>query len=424
MRTIGRVVAVTLVAVGVALAAAGGCASGGGSAAPTAAEPTTASPPTPEPTPEPERELPAAAAASVFEIVSTLAADELMGRDNQTEESALAQEFLVGQLAGIAEPAPEAGDQTDYRFEFETGTNLIGVIRGSDLADEYVLIGAHYDHIGTGCRGASSEDNICNGAADNAAGVAAAVQVARTFADEPPRRSVIVALWDSEEDGLLGARSYVSSPVVPLAQTVAYINFDIQGAHLSPALAGTTFAIGAETGGPALLDAVADAAAGGPLKTLGLSLVFGQDRSDHAPFAAADVPVVFFADSTNGCYHSVDDDLDALDFAKLDEQILTATRLAVDLANTDSPPEFDPDAAFTNFADAVSLQQLAATFEPDSELLGADGEIATQELLADLNEIVEAGEDESTGASMATILLGVAEFNERLANASCLPVAS
>lgn len=398
------------------------------------AEPTEAPSPTPQPTvaepaPTSEPEDPAnavavAAAASVFDIVSTLASDELMGRDNQTEGSELAQDFLVSQLELLSEPAPASDGQADYRFGFDTGTNLIGMIPGTDLADEYLIVGAHYDHVGTNCRGISSEDNICNGAADNAAGVAAAIEVARTFADEQPRRSIIVALWDSEEDGLLGAREYVSNPVVPLAQTVAYINFDIQGANLSPALSEVTIAVGAETGGTVLLDAVDAAAAGGPLDTLSLSLVFGQGRSDHAPFAVAAVPIVFFTDATNGCYHTVEDDLDALDFAKLESQIATATRLAADLANTDSPPQFDPDAAFTSFDDAVRLRLLAATFEPDFGRLGPQGETETRELLAELDLIVEAGEDQATGASMATVLGGLAQFIERLANAPCLPVPS
>ena len=439
VREIHRIAVIAAIVVGTALFGAAACS--GSSEQPEAivaeaatstplpaAQPTAAPSPTPEPaaaepTPTPEPVEPTTAPADVFEIVSTLASDEYMGRDNLTEASELAQEFLVGQLELVAGLAPADADERNYRFEFDAGTNLIGIIPGTDLADEYLILGAHYDHVGTNCRGVSPEDNICNGAADNAAGVAAAIEVARTFAGELPRRSVIIALWDSEEDGLLGARSYLSDPVVPLEQTVAYINFDIRGANLSPALSEMTVAVGAETGGPVLLDAVAEASAGGPLDTLSLSLVFGQGRSDHAPFAAASVPVVFFTDATNGCYHTVDDDLDALDFAKLDAQIATATRLAFDLANTDTPPEFDPEAAFTSFDDAVRLRQLAATFEPDFALLGPEGEAESRALLAELDQIVESGEDDATGATMATVLGGLAQFIERLANAPCLPVA-
>ena len=89
------------------------------------------------------------------------------------------------------------------------------------------------------CAGQTSVDMICNGATDNAAGVAAVLGVGRALAHRHsrPRRSVVLALWDSEEDGLLGSSYYTQHPLVPLARTVGYVNFDIQGANLLPACA-------------------------------------------------------------------------------------------------------------------------------------------------------------------------------------------
>ena len=104
---------------------------------------------------------------------------------------------------------------------FPGGTNVVAVIPGTDLADEYVVVGAHYDHLGNSCRvpPGSPTDTICNGATDNATGVAAVLPIARSIAAQPtkPRRSVVLALWDSEEDGLLGSLFYVQNPLVPLA---------------------------------------------------------------------------------------------------------------------------------------------------------------------------------------------------------------
>ena len=71
---------------------------------------------------------------------------------------------------------------------------------------------------------------------------------------------MIVAFWDREEDGLLGSLAYTQSPLVPLADTVGYVNFDIQGANLLPALRNTTFAVGAESGGTRFQDIVRAAA--------------------------------------------------------------------------------------------------------------------------------------------------------------------
>ena len=65
-------------------------------------------------------------------------------------------------------------------------------------------------------------------------------------------------MWDAEEDGLLGSAYYASDPLVPLEQTVAYINFDIQGSDLLPSIANSTIAVGAETGGQTLVEAVTD----------------------------------------------------------------------------------------------------------------------------------------------------------------------
>ena len=103
-------------------------------------------------------------------------------------------------------------------------------IPGSDLADEYVIIGAHYDHLGNTCRTPDAADTICNGATDNGAGAAAVLDVARKIkAAGTPHRTVILALWDREEDGLLGSKYYAQHPIVPIAKTIVYVNFDIQG---------------------------------------------------------------------------------------------------------------------------------------------------------------------------------------------------
>ena len=219
------------------------------------------------------------------------------------------------------------------------------MIRGRDLPDQYVVVGAHYDHLGKqtpDCGGQTAEDTICNGATDNAAGVAAVLSVGRALARQHPRprRSVVLALWDSEEDGLLGSSYYTQHPLVPLSKTVAYVNFDIQGANLLPSLRKTTFAVAAETGGSRLQSIVRAAAAGGPLDTTMLSSIFGQYRSDYASFLGVSVPSVFFTDSTGPCYHTAADQSGIVDFGKLSRQIGTSLGVTRRLANTNNPPVF------------------------------------------------------------------------------------
>src|SRR6056297_1141627 len=100
-----------------------------------------------------------------------------------------------------------------------TSRNVIGIVEGSDpnLKNEYVMLSAHYDHVGVR-PGEESGDFIYNGARDNAVGTAGIMAAAAFFAEHPPKRSVIFAAWTAEEKGLLGSRYYAENPAIPLRQ--------------------------------------------------------------------------------------------------------------------------------------------------------------------------------------------------------------
>jgi hypothetical protein len=351
------------------------------------------------------------------DIVDHLASDELEGRDNQTPGSEAAQAYLTDLLADVAEPLPGAPDD-GYAWPFDAGTNLLGLIPGGDLADEYLVIGAHYDHLGRDCPTTDPADTVCNGAADDASGVASVLSIARTLAESGPERSVVVALWDAEEDGLLGANAYVDDPAIPLDDTVAYLNWDIQGTNLSPALADTTVVVGAETGGPNLVAASEAATEASDLHALDLSLLFGQGRSDHAPFAAAGVPVVFFTDANNGCYHTSQDDLSTFDAEKLARQIPIGTALAEDLVATDALPEFDPDAPAASFADAESMLAVVDGAQADFDLF-PDSRATIEQYLTDLRSMVDAGEAAFDDDAVGTLLSGAVEVVDALSGGAC-----
>jgi hypothetical protein len=383
------------------LAALAACSGNGGRASSTSTS-TTAS---------------TATTAPPYEVVvDTLAADAMGGRDNQTPASTKAQDYLIGRLRPIARPLGG-----DYRHPFSQGTNLLAVIPGTDLRDQYVVLGAHYDHLGRHCRDSGPADSICNGATDNAAGVAAVLEIGRRLAAGPkPRRSVVLAFWDAEEDGLLGSRAYVTDPGVPLAATAAYLNWDIQGADLFPSLACTTFAIGAETGGAALTEATKQAATAADLQTVLLSLVFAQGRSDHAVFAGAGVPTVAFSDSTAGCYHTVHDEASVVDVAKLGEQIRIGEALARDLASSDRRPAFQRDLPAATYADAQGLRDAFRRAQPD---FAAHPEVATTgaTLLRDLEGVVARGEGAFDGAAVATVLRAASTAVDTLTTLPCEP---
>ena len=337
-----------------------------------------------------------------------LAGDATNGRDNNTPGSTLARQYLIDQLKPIAQGANTAltGDAA-YTQSFTDGTNVVAVIPGTDLADEYVIVGAHYDHLGNNCRTADAADTICNGATDNAAGAAAALSIARSIAHQatPPRRSILFALWDREEDGLLGSAYYTQNPLIPLAQTTAYVNFDIQGANLRPSLRNTTFALASESGGSEFQQIVASAIGQQTLDSVMLSSIFGQGRSDYARFLAVDVPSVFFSDSTGPCYHTAQDEIKVVDFAKLDQQIAVALRVTRDLSNTDTPPHFVGGLPLANFDDALGLARVGQRLWNDRDLFSSADRAAIAKGRTDVTGIIARGRD-AFNSNDVSMLLG------------------
>lgn len=336
-----------------------------------------------------------------------LAGNDTAGRDNATPGSALARAYLLQELKPIARGADQSRSGDDaYLQAIPNGTNVVAVIPGTDLADQYVLVGAHYDHLGRSCRTADPQDTICNGATDNAAGAAAVLSIARSIAQQPtrPRRSVIFALWDREEDGLVGSLYYAQHPIVPLANTVAYVNFDIQGANLLPSLRNTTFAIASESGGPNLQAVVRSAIAEQTLDSTMLSSIFGQGRSDYASFLNVQVPSVFFSDATGPCYHTAQDGVGVVDFAKLDQEIAIALRVVRDLATTNTPPTFVADAPVATFDDALALVRVVNRLWVDrNRFVGADLTTMTR-ARTEVTQVVTDGRAAFDSADVTTVL--------------------
>jgi Zn-dependent M28 family amino/carboxypeptidase len=267
-------------------------------------------------------------------------------------------------------------------------------------------VGAHYDHLGSSCTFKSANDQVCNGATDNAAGVSAALEIARAIAAQPtkPRRSVIIALWDAEEDGLVGSRYYTDHPLVPLADTVGYVNFDIQGANLSPSLRNTSFAVASESGGDRFEQIVHNAINASALDTETLSAIFGQNRSDYVNFLSKQVPSVFFTDATGPCYHTNADEIGIVDFSKLDQQIAIALRVTRELANTDTPPTFATGTPLVTYGDAVVLQRVLERLWKDKDRFSASDQQTLDDIRTDLTRIVLDGRAAFGSDDVSTVL--------------------
>jgi Zn-dependent M28 family amino/carboxypeptidase len=169
--------------------------------------------------------------------------------------------------------------------------NVIGVMKGTKRADEYVLYTAHWDHLGR-CTAAPDGDDICNGAVDNATGTAALVALAEGFAKAgAPERSVVFLAVTAEESGLLGSKFYAENPIFPLSQTVGGVNMD---AFSMSGPAKNLTVIGK---GKSQLDLYLEAAAKSEGRTPESEPTPEKGfyyRSDHFSFAKLGVPMVYF----------------------------------------------------------------------------------------------------------------------------------
>jgi hypothetical protein len=187
--------------------------------------------------------------------------------------------------------------------------NILAVLPGSERAQEIVLIGAHYDHIGqTGLGHCSGDavDSICNGADDNASGTAMVLELARAYkqSGRAPQRTIVFVNFAGEELGVLGSKALAEAPPFDLKRVVAMVNLDMIG-RLGPkglAIGG----LGSSDAWMPLLDQVG---------TAGLEILYEGSvatRSDHASFYRKDIPVLFFFTGVHSDYHRPGDHTDKI----------------------------------------------------------------------------------------------------------------
>jgi Zn-dependent M28 family amino/carboxypeptidase len=182
----------------------------------------------------------------------------------------------------------------------------MGLIRGTDpaLRNQYVVLGAHFDHLGRSTFGALDAERgaeIRNGADDNASGTAAVLELARLLRQRPPKRSVVVVLFSGEELGLLGSQHFVDHSPVPLDSVQAMLNFDMVGRLRNDKLIVYGVATATE------LDSIVRAAnAESPLEISAVGDGFGP--SDHSSFYGKNLPVLHFFTDLHEDYHRASDD--------------------------------------------------------------------------------------------------------------------
>ena len=238
--------------------------------------------------------------------------------------------------------------ESDVEGEVRTVHNVAAYLPGA--TPEYVILGAHYDHLGLGAQYSMAPTeigSIHHGADDNASGTAGVLELARHFAARPrARRGVLFLTFASEELGLLGSSFYVSHPELPLDQAVAMMNLDMIGRIRE----GKVF-VGGSGAGSAFKDLVARLA---PHPSLHLEFSGQGDygSSDHTSFTTKQVPVLFFFSGLHADYHRPSDTWDKIDAA----QAAQLLNLIADLT--------------THLVEAPARPQLARVAEPQPPMAG------------------------------------------------------
>ncbi len=254
--------------------------------------------------------------AALLSDIGRLAHDSLRGRLSGTPEIGKARDFIAARFDRLGLGTVGAGRTQPFTFTRRrdsatvAATNVIGVVRGTELPERYIVVTAHYDHVGVGRP--VNGDSIYNGADDNASGTAALLALAEHFSREPARHSLIFAALDAEEQGLQGARAFVADPPVPRDAMVLNVNMDM----VSNSERGELYAAGAAKW-PQLRAPLERTARGAPV-----TLLLGHDtpeptprddwtmQSDQGVFHQAGIPFVYFGVEDHPHYHRPSDEVE------------------------------------------------------------------------------------------------------------------
>lgn len=284
--------------------------------------------------------------ARMLANLEVLAHDSMEGRDSGSGDELRAAQYLVQQFQSHGLQEPPGGFVQDFsawanRFDREIDSqNVMAAVPGSGtLAGEWVVVGAHYDHIGYRSL-ADGSQGPNNGADDNGSGTVSVLEMARKFKDwtdaggsgSRDRRSVLFVLFGAEEQGLLGSCSYVfDSPAIPIQQTRAMMNFDMVGR-----LRDNTVYVSGIDASSGMAPLVTNA--NEPGLTLSIRPESCTGCTDHACFWRAGVPFVGFYTGTHDEYHRPGDDVELINVAGMERIGELAFRILARLVVMPDPP--------------------------------------------------------------------------------------
>ncbi len=249
---------------------------------------------------------------------------------------------------GILPPPPDNGLEAVWAASWATAApektelplkNVVSLLPGTDKKDEFVVVSAHYDHVGTG--NPVDGDGIYNGADDDATGTTAVVLLAEALAQGPaPRRSILFVCFSAEEKGLLGSAAFVERPPVPKEQIVANLNLEMLG-RPEPGKQGKAWITGADLSDFAAI-------AGPAMQRAGVEIV--EFPMAGRLFAASDnysfvkkgiVAHSISAGSLHADYHKPSDEVDLLDIPHMTNVIRALRHAVLDFANREERPAWN-----------------------------------------------------------------------------------
>ena len=251
-------------------------------------------------------------AAALLRDTERLSADDMEGRQTGSAGAARARAYIVERFTASGIRPFGASYLHEFQVSPAPGgdgprgvtANVVGYVSGREVSARYIVVSAHYDHVGV------SGGRIFNGANDNASGTAALLALGRYFSANPARHSIVFAAFDAEEIALNGARAFVSNPPVERSSIVLNINADMVGRDSDNHLyVSGTF------GQPLLKPPVARVAARAPV-----TLLMGHDdpsdrsgdnwmqRADQWAFIEAGIPGLYVGVEDREHYHRATDD--------------------------------------------------------------------------------------------------------------------
>ena len=280
-------------------------------------------------------------------LVRYLNSEQLSLSDGEVSETPMPYLWINDPENKHIEAFKESKQEVTFNIEGKQGgaffsQNVIGMVEGTDpdLKDEYLLITAHYDHVGIE-EGKNLPDSIYNGARDNGIGVASLLSAARYLGQHPPKRSVLFLAVTAEEKGLLGSQYYAENPLLPMEKVIFNLNTD--GAGYNDTTRVTLIGMGRTSADETFREAaqmVGLAAEADPAPEQNLF-----DRSDNVNFARMGVPAITFSPGFTAFdqeimkyYHQLADEAASLNFNYLEKLCETFTIAAQKIANADEVP--------------------------------------------------------------------------------------